>query len=151
MCKSPRGLQESKVQTDRSFPKREMKVGVCAGPCILPLGLGHTLGPPRRLPPGQTNSFSSGQKRDRHTRTPLSSTGLRSSHGSRRRGDLSSALRSKISLVTTYRVSSILQTGKLRLDMDLGQGRTQCLGHSRETKSPAGLGAQCLLCRIKTT
>lgn len=29
MCKSCTGFQESKVQTYSSFPKREMKVGVC--------------------------------------------------------------------------------------------------------------------------
>lgn len=34
------------------FLKREMKAGVCR-PCVLPSGLGHTPGPPRRPPPGK--------------------------------------------------------------------------------------------------
>lgn len=48
---------------------------------------------------------------------------------------------------------NILQKRKLRLEMALGQGSTPSLRlrNSRETKSPAGLGAKCLLCRITST
>lgn len=41
--------QRASETQSADFLKREMKVGVCASPFELPSGLGHTLGPPRRL------------------------------------------------------------------------------------------------------
>ena len=59
----------SEIQS-AGFLKREMKVGVCAGPRKLPSGLGHTLGSPRQLPLGD-GAAASHQDRTR-TLTPLS-------------------------------------------------------------------------------
>lgn len=58
-----------------------------------------------------------------------------------------STLHGKVSPVTTHSTRSMLQTRKLSPKVALGQERTQSLGlgNSRETKSPAGLGAKRML------
>lgn len=108
-----RGLQVHSAD----FPKREMRVGVCAGPCVLPQGWDTHRDLPDSCHWGQTCSFSSGQKKG-HSHPPLpgcSSQALL--------GGPPSTLHSKVCLLTTHSVRRILQTRKLRLEMELGQGR----------------------------
>lgn len=145
------------MQTYRSFLQGEVKVGVCADPHILPSVRGHPLGPLRWLPLGDRSIASHHDRtRDMHTHTPLSPTGLLQKLWSRRSrdkplGGWSSTLHSKVSPITAHSRRSILQR-KLRLERQLGQGRTPSLrlGNSRDTTSQAGLGAKCLLCKIKS-
>lgn len=131
------------------FLQREMKVGVCR-PCVLPSGLGHT--------PGLPGAATGDRTRDIRTSSPplVSSGSVCSSHRHAGRGATPGrpALHTTQHDLSAHNTSkNILQKRKLRLEMALGQGSTQSLGlrNSRETKSPAGLGAKCLLCRITST
>lgn len=126
------------------FLKKEMKVGVCR-PCVLPLGLGHTSGPPRRCHWGPTSCpplVFSGSLSAAATVTP--------------EGEQPQTARPPHYTARPV-CSQHLQENLTEKETEAGDSagtRKHPVSGAQELKrdqSSAGLGAKCLLCRITST
>lgn len=142
-CKSPEGFRNPKCR----LPQEGNESGCVCWPTQTSFRAGTYTGTSQTAATGgRSCSFSSGQNKDTHT--PLSPTGLLrlsycSSHSHTERkqapGWPAPHTHSKVCLVTTHSERCILQTRKLRLEVELGQASTSLLGLGTKEKPKAQL------------